>query len=361
MKSPSSRSRASIVDESSWSARCEYWAGELFKPARNRTSPRREHLPLVINGHGSRLFVNNGALVVQEGFTHYPQKRKEWRFFPRDSNLPSRIISVDGSGGLSFDALDWLASQSVPLIRLDWRGNVQASIGHIGYAADAKRVAAQIATKKRQGGIEIAKRLIDTKIRNSIRTISSAFPASKALAINRRLSETRQKLQNARSINSIIGIEGNAAATYFEGWHLLQLKWKGTGRRPIPHNWHHVGPRTSIAREDIKNRNASHPVNAMLNYAYGVLQSQVRIQIAISGYDPNISYLHSRKISRQGLVFDLMEPLRPIADRVVLGIIRSETFHPTDFQLRRDGVCRLNPRLAAHLVQLVFKNIYPNA
>ena len=35
------------------------------------------------------------------------------------------------------------------------------------------------------------------------------------------------------------------------------------------------------------NRNANHPVNAILNYGYAVLESQVRIAAAMHGLDTN--------------------------------------------------------------------------
>jgi CRISPR-associated protein Cas1 len=42
-----------------------------------------------------------------------------------------------------------------------------------------------------------------------------------------------------------------------------------------------------------RNRHATHPVNAMLNYAYAVLESQVRISAASQRLDPTIGYLYA--------------------------------------------------------------------
>lgn len=75
------------------------------------------------------LRVHHGALVVRNGFTHYRQQVEEHRFFRGDRNLPSRIIVLDGSGNLSFDALSWLSEQNVPLIRINWRGEVVIAVG----------------------------------------------------------------------------------------------------------------------------------------------------------------------------------------------------------------------------------------
>jgi CRISPR-associated protein Cas1 len=43
------------------------------------------------------------------------------------------------------------------------------------------------------------------------------------------------------------------------------------GRHPIPDDWHRVGPRSSAKKMNI-NRRATHPVHAMRNYAYAVLE-----------------------------------------------------------------------------------------
>ncbi len=88
----------------------------------------------------------------------------------------------------------------------------------------------------------------------------------------------------------------------------------------------------------------------MLNYAYAVLESQVRMQIVAAGYDPTVGYLHTSTPERQALVLDLMAPQRPIVDWKVLQFAQAHTFHPADFTIRSDGVCRLNPEMAKHIV-----------
>jgi CRISPR-associated protein Cas1 len=61
----------------------------------------------------------------------------------------------------------------------------------------------------------------------------------------------------------------------------------GTSRRPIPESWKVIGPRTSPFKL-AGNRNAAHPINAMMNYAYAVLRSQIQINAVAEGYDPTI-------------------------------------------------------------------------
>jgi CRISPR-associated protein Cas1 len=77
-----------------------------------------------------------------------------------------------------------------------------------------------------------------------------------------------------------------------------------------------------------------------------VLESQVRIATVAQGFDPTIGFLHTIRRGWVALVYDLMEPLRPRVDRLVLGFLRSHTFTPSDFILETSGACRLHPQLA---------------
>jgi hypothetical protein len=108
--------------------------------------------------------------------------------------------------------------------------------------------------------------------------------------------------------------------------------------------WLRIGPRTPPNSK--RNRNATHPVNAMLNYGLAVLERQVRLAVIVAGLDPAIGYTHAQHEKRSALVLDLMEPLRPLVDRLVIGLLQAQPLSPTDFILREDGVCRLAPQFA---------------
>lgn len=100
----------------------------------------------------------------------------------------------------------------------------------------------------------------------------------------------------------------------------------------------------------------TYPVNTMLNYAYAVLESQVRIATVSQGLDPAIGYLHVCRPGRVALVYDLMETLRPLVDRSVLDYLRSLTFAPSDFVQGVAGVCRLHPHLTKEVAQLTMRD-----
>jgi CRISP-associated protein Cas1 len=87
----------------------------------------------------------------------------------------------------------------------------------------------------------------------------------------------------------------------------------------------------------------------MLNYAYRVLESNTLLAATSLGLDPYIGFLHADKKGRASLVYDLMEPLRPLIDRKLLELFRSCSFTAADFFLHPSGVVRLNPKLAKYV------------
>jgi CRISPR-associated protein Cas1 len=66
------------------------------------------------------------------------------------------------------------------------------------------------------------------------------------------------------NISELRALEANCAASYFRSWVGMPIKWRGISRRPIPGNWHSIGVRSSPYHL-AGNRNAAHPVNAILN------------------------------------------------------------------------------------------------
>jgi hypothetical protein len=96
-------------DDFAWAERSANWLRSRPDERGLGRPPRQSHEPLVLTGRGMCLRVDHGALVVRNGFTHYPQRAEEHRFFRGDRHLSSRIIVVDGSGIL---LLSWLSERT---------------------------------------------------------------------------------------------------------------------------------------------------------------------------------------------------------------------------------------------------------
>lgn len=333
-----------------WAKRNSIWEGRgISKRPRGRRERNEE--PLVLCGHGVSLNIDRGTLLIKDGLTHYPQERRIHRFHRGELELPSRIVMLDGSGSISFDVLSWLSEQRVPLVRIDWRGEVVSVVAGSGFAPTADCVAWQIETRSDPTRrCEFSSRLIAEKLRGCIQTLRVAAPPSRArdVALARcEMAELRLTAGAINSIDEIRLIEAQAAAAYFAAWKAVPLNWRSLSKHPIPDRWLTIDARGSSRNgRHVANRNARHPVNALLNYAYAALRSQVHIQTAAAGFDPFRGIMHHDRSDTQAFVYDLIEPLRPAVDAAVFKLVQSHPFTGADFVLRADGVCRVSPQLA---------------
>jgi CRISP-associated protein Cas1 len=275
------------TDDTHWATRCGMWQARVEKASARRTKRAKAAPALILAGHGVSLRIENGALTIKNGFTHYPQQREIIRYFRGDVALPERIILLDGSGSISFDVLSWLAEQKISFIRINWKGDIVCVAGASGYSANPFRVKWQLETRanpaKRN---EFCRSIIMRKIEATIITLEKSIPRSdkweramrSAYAALSHLEENPPEI-----ISELRAWEANCAASYFRSWGGILIKWRGTSRRPIPDNWHSIGVRSSPYHL-AGNRNAAHPVNAILNYAYAALESEIRIKAISEGY-----------------------------------------------------------------------------
>lgn len=60
---------------------------------------------------------------------------------------------------------------------------------------------------------------------------------------------------------------------------------------------------------------------------------------------PGMGIFHADKDGRASFVYDLMEPVRPFVDRLMLEFVRAHIFKEGDCWKTREGFYRLDPRL----------------
>ena len=250
--------------------------------------------------------------------------------------------------------ITWLAKQGVALFCIDYLGEVVGVIGGSGSAYDSERVRWQVETRADPlRRLEFCCDLIAEKIGATITTIKTALPETpaRAKALDKASrSIDRLERRAVRSVNDVLMVEAGAAASYFAAWRGMPLRWPRKSRTPIPPAWRMAEGRSAMRdRTGLTNRNATHPVNAMLNYAYAVLHSQVQLKAVREGYDPRLGIMHESRPDARALVLDLMEVRRPVIDGAILKFVANEMFSGVDFVIRDDGVCRLAPQLARRL------------
>jgi len=116
-------------------------------------------------------------------------------------------------------------------------------------------------------------------------------------------------LENARTVVEIRSVEGRVAAKYWDAYGKV-----------LPETLDFRGRMTSSHQN-----NATDPVNAALNYGYGVLEGECRRAINAVGLEPSVGFLHdfSNYQTKQSLVYDLQELFRWLVDLTVMQAFES--------------------------------------
>lgn len=343
-------------DADEWAIRSDEWITEFEKLQKPRRLRERNPNALILTGHGNSLRVENDALIIKQGFTHYPQRQECHRFFKGDLDLPRIIMLLDGSGSLSFDVLDWLSEQSIALARIKGAGDVSIVASGNGFASDQSKIDWQretLACPTRR--MVFVQDLIRSKLTNSLETLRGHLPrhADTDTAIaraERGIIELGRALDDMQQVRAI---EGECASTYFRAWRNLRPQWKASKSYPVPESWLTYRGRSSVHECKPENRRATDPINAMLNYGYAVMHSKLQIKAIAEGYSPLLGIMHRQKRTSASYILDMLEPERPRVDAAILDLVQSRIFSGADFILRKDGACRLSPQLARVVATIV--------
>lgn len=176
--------------------------------------------------------------------------------------------------------------------------------------------------------LEYAKYFLTGKLINcrsvlhrAIRDHKEAFDISKMKNVVNLMLEKTVNIERCSNLNSLRGIEGEAAQSYFSVFDNLVLCHK----------------------EDfyLKCRNRRPPtdnLNALLSFIYTLLFHEVTAALETVGLDPQVGFLHRDRPGRAGLALDLMEELRPyLADRLALSLINRKQLNGSGFVKKESG------------------------
>lgn len=164
---------------------------------------------------------------------------------------------------------------------------------------------------------------------DTLRRFAANHPDPALLAAARRVRRAAERAPDARDLDHLRGIEGEAAAAWFGvlGRMLRNgMEFPGRRRRPPPD-----------------------PVNALLSYLYVLVAAEAASGVMAVGLDPAIGFYHDLRYGRASLALDLLEPLRPLVERFALallntGVLRAEHFvdcGSAGVRLRDEGRRRL--------------------
>ncbi len=301
----------------------------------------REQVSVVsLWGYGVKVYVRNGHLHVHDGVG---RERHTWRFARVGSGLKRLVILAD-SGFITLDALRWIFDQKAALMVLDRAGTVIASSGPAYGLDDARLRRAQALALQSGVGLEIARELIDRKIAGQERVARERLKNSQAADAIARL---RMGLSTAKTIGTVSAIESYAAKKYWGAWENLPIPFVSRDLPRVPLHWRVFENRKSPLTGSP--RNASNPLNAIMNYLHALVESEARIAAAAVGLDGSLAYVHKDTKARSSLANDIQEPVRALVEDYALELINKIPLKRESFHERPDGTCRLALPFAARL------------
>ncbi|MBI3946602.1 MAG: CRISPR-associated endonuclease Cas1 [Armatimonadetes bacterium] len=297
--------------------------------------------PLILDDHGTFLGKHSERLVVRRG----KEVLREVPLF----QVGQVLITTPGAS-LSAAAVHACVEHGITITFLGRRGEPLACLSSPALTATVRTRREQLAAYEDERGAALARRLSAGKARNQMNLLRSFAKYRRArhpevfAAVERHVArmaallaefdavpETRVEAIRARILN----LEGRAAAHYWEGVRALLA-----GRCDFPGREH---------------QGTADPVNAMLNYGYGVLYSQAWQALTLAGLEPFAGFLHVDRPGKPSLVLDFVEEFRaPVVDRTVLAML-GKGFRPRMIE-EGEGV-RLAPETRRELAARVLARL----
>lgn len=138
------------------------------------------------------------------------------------------------------------------------------------------------------------------------------------------LQNSCREVMQTSDLETLRGVEGKAAVSYFSVFDDMILKQKEQfffterNRRPPLDN-----------------------MNCLLSFLYALLMNDVGAAVEGVGLDSYVGFLHRDRPGRQSLALDLMEELRPLADRTAFSMVNTKKINGKDFRLEEGGAVYL--------------------
>ena len=183
-----------------------------------------------------------------------------------------------------------------------------------------------------KGSLEIARNIISAKLFNSrwvlermIRDHGARIDTELFGKKSEFLNNSIKQVRNCGDMDSLHGIEGEAASVYFSLFNDMILQQKDDFRFD-----------TRNKRPPLDN------VNALLSFAYSMATGMCTSALESVGLDPYVGFMHTDRPGRRSLALDMVEEIRSVlCDRFVLTLINKRLVSSDDFVKREDGAVLL--------------------
>ena len=237
-----------------------------------------------------------------------------------------------GHVSLSSPLMHRLAEEGKALVLLDANGRFKARLEGETSGNVLLRRAHHQALDRPAFVLELARTVVAGKIRNQRQVLQrgarEAKAADEAARLDRAvddLAASLRALPAAGDLDTVRGIEGEAARGYFEALNLLVR----------------ADRRESFAMNGRSRRPPRDRMNALLSFLYSMWMNDCRSAIEAAGLDPQLGFLHALRPGRAALALDLVEEFRPFADRLALTLVNRGQLGAGDFNEREGGAVLL--------------------
>ncbi|MDV6344070.1 CRISPR-associated endonuclease Cas1 [Nitrosomonas sp. Is37] len=290
---------------------------------------------ITLTGISPSVSVDNDSLVIKQGATLADMAPPTTRY-PRGVHRLAWVVIDSPNGFVTIDALHWLESQRIGLMMCSG-GNTSVLLQHVDKPIVSLRRA------QYSGNVVVIARWV---LRGKLAACLDAFPD---LPNAQELHELLHgdTLSQLVSVNDLRLVEGRIAGAYWKH-HTFTLNHYAK----FPPWWSEFDRRSS-GIGNTGNRHATHPVNAILNYAYTVVAGIVKRHCALLGLDTAVGSLHADNDRRDSLVWDLLELIRADIDKLLLTWMKSVKWRRTDFLTSERGVVSLDTNLRRVVVEKV--------
>jgi len=244
---------------------------------------------------------------------------------------PYRIssIAISSNCNINTSAIKLAVDHQIPIIIFDNKGSVVSRMCSPYFTNLSELRKKQLLFSMQKDSIDFVKNLLLKKSDHQIDLLNKLeLRANKDILeknnIVQKVNASTLMIKNIEGntmseIRSVImGYEGNISKQYFRGINLklpLEFKFLRRSKRP-----------------------AKDFFNASLNYMYGLTYSVVENGIIAKGLDPGIGILHTDLYQKPTLAFDLIEPVRPLIDGLLVNLISSEEITTHFFSEKTDGI-----------------------
>ncbi|MGH9106776.1 MAG: CRISPR-associated endonuclease Cas1, partial [Acidimicrobiales bacterium] len=179
-------------------------------------------------------------------------------------------------------------------------------------------------------GLGVARYLLSAKLRGQAGLLKARFGKLSEAETIEALAEA---VEAGGTVDVCRQLEASAANAYFGAWAghpAAAPTFVAKDRARVPAHWRVYEGRRSILRGSGGNRKAATPTNAILNYAFSLLEAEAVLACQVVGLDPGLGVVHLDAKGRQSMALDVLEPVRPQVEGMVLDLLSRRPFRKAD-------------------------------